>query len=298
MVDSVGATPVQIADPDEAFRMLRRLIEDRVSDGKSTRSASLKPTLRELGFNQEALGFKSFRQFLHDAESQGHVRLVRAPIGPDVDVLPREVVVPSASRPSTQVRSDVWGAFVQWNSELLRFYDRQADRVVTTSSSEDSGDFQRAWEREPGRFVPIRPVSPEITMTWMRDFAEALPEGTIKTELQSTLGGSRPFRDFKDAVERLGLAGRWREVRHGHTRREIDGWVEANALGIDLSRWPPPRSADSHPPLRRMATSPSASTTTREQILRAIHRMSTAELLRVPIPAEYLIRDRDEPGRS
>jgi hypothetical protein len=286
---------------NDALELLHRVVDQRVASGRSTRSASIKPPMVDQGFDQSALGYATFRDFLVEAERRGRVALVPASTGPDVEVLPMESKTTAVARAPHEyrIRFDLWQAFVEWRPAHLRLYDRLRDSIVIAADSADdpaSREVRRAWTAEPNRFVPIRPITMDATMSWMRDFTEALPEGEIRDKLLASLAAARPFKTFKETAQQLGVEDRWREVRHARTRQAIEGWVNANGLRVDLHRRPDTEPRTDQSVRRDLA--PRGTASARERVLRALQQMSTAELLRLPIPAEYLVgRDFEQEPR-
>ena len=144
------AQPTSSTTPSEleiAFQLLADVVAEQAEQGRSLHAASLKPLLVKRsagGFSDRALGFASFYAFLVAARDKTWIDLRPAGTTPnDVVVVPlvpasgadaAPVGEPSrgygASKPR-HIRSDLWAAFVNWDSGFKRVYDRNRDRAGT-----------------------------------------------------------------------------------------------------------------------------------------------------------------------
>lgn len=298
-----------------AYERLAELTTRLVGNGRSTRSAGVKPALQGLdaSFDERRLGFRSFRSFLEAAEANGHVALRGVPGTPDVDVFPAGPLAShdaGASRPE-RIRGDVWSAFVDWRSHWERVYDRETHQVgwLPTVSSPDEGavvaDLRRAASDDPSRYVRIEPIRQDVTLDWMTRFVEGLPDGTEQQMLKDALANARPIRAFVIAVNRSRVKDEWGKERLERVRAHITSWAEANGLALDLTteREPltaPPELRSGHAPRRPVAgarrsppTMGPAADDLRDRVCRAVRAMSRAELLRLAIPLEYILDEVD-----
>src|SRR5262249_10233255 len=139
---------------EQARVCLRETVESLVAEGRSTKSAGLKPRLQSKtngAFDEHALGFPTFRAFLIDAEGAGVVRLHRVS-GPDILVLPPEGVQPLSAEPSI-IRNDVYVAFVEWRGGRTWVWDREAEKAVPAENDVSSNGLS-------SRFVAIASIAP------------------------------------------------------------------------------------------------------------------------------------------
>ncbi len=302
-------TDVQ-AEREAAFRALADLVENRLSEARSLRSAALKPLLVASGFDERQLGFQTFRAFLQAAEEAGFVSIRPASAGPDVDVLPLGAPE-GAAAPSTsgRIRADIWDAFVDWNPGWSRLYDRERDRAFKIPANESMGEspahnaLRQEWKQAPERFAEITPISMQEAYSWMSEFLHSLPQEPARERLASTLASNFPFKHFRDEVRAVGLDHEWKKVQLERVRQKILDWASKHDIEIDLA-YRPEVGAERVSPTRLTAgerfPGPRAridESFTRTRILAAVNRMSTAELLRLPIPVEYLL-EREGTGKS
>jgi hypothetical protein len=287
-----------------AFRLLADLAQRWYAEGRRAYGAGLKPEMRALtgnAFDENELGFATFKQFLMAAADQDFVDVYPAPNNShDVYVVPKgktpsETIEarPSArSATEPRVRADIWKAFVDWNKAFARFYDRTSDTahlVATTESVLDSPEIKVLREQqrmEPDRFVPITPISLEEQVGWMREFA-ARQQPEDQLHLMLATESSRPARDFSVAVRRSPtLASAWRRERIKRVLEVIEPWKAEHNVAVDI--YSPPATT-SIPAARPSDDLTIDEKRLRERVHVAIDAMSVAELLDLPIRLHYII---------
>jgi hypothetical protein len=254
-------------------------------------------------FTPAAAGFDNFRDFLRFAEQVGVVELVPPAPGGDIEVLLAAVSggpAPVSPAQHGTVRQDLWEAFVDWSSQWSRAYDVQTNQVVKAAVSADgkrSSATENDWARDPARFRRISPITREDQLLWMRGFVDQLSSDAEREELSLALGTERPLSAFAEALRKTPKIQReWYQALSGHVITKITEWATEEGLGIDIFQM-------SVPPRRKSGRADEASTTSRvstgqdgspdalrKQVLDAVARMPLSELLRLPIPAEYLLR--------
>lgn len=280
---------------EELVTIVRRLL----GEGKSTRSAGIKPILREkTGFDEAALGYLTFRGFLEGAQASGFVRLKPALRGPDVEVYPPETDVPEMGISRRRIRTDLWDAFVDWTPGFIRVYDRESGRahrfseIQTPRESAWLTDIRNAWLEDPDRFVSISHIPVETTLQWMREFTFDSTEGSNQERLLSALGASRPIRQFTLTVRALDLFLEWHSKRVQSLEEIIQKWAADHGLTIDI-HGAVPGSAEPlfSSPSATAGPAPEELTTDelRELVRAALDRMPRADLLRIPLPLEFVI---------
>jgi hypothetical protein len=281
----------------------------KLADGPVT-GAKLGLLLRQVdtAFEPQRYGHRNLRAFLAAntdvvqvtrAEFDIMVRLADAPqpasaTGHDVDLQP--------------VRQDLWSAFTFVSASLSRFYDRESDRVITFPQ-EPSGDepkavaeMRAAVAAAPERHVRITPLSSGEHRAAAGTFIAGLPnDDTRRAELDAALGASMWFKEFTGVLRRYAdLNVRWRRHRSAIVVARIRAWMAEAHLDIrDAFAVARPRrlhvverrlDPDDETPRKNANAEIIGSNQIREQLLRAVAEMSTAELLRLPIPAEYVLR--------
>ncbi len=292
----------------DAYRALVESVRELEAANRLTYAASVKPRLKLLlpQFDEATLGFGSFKSFLLAATELGYITLKPTP-GGDLEVHTVEAApAPTGTRESPtrrRMREDVWKAFIDW-TDAARFWDRQEHRAVIAV-----GDDAAGFAADPSRYVPVQAVSKDTHVSWMRDFVDALEDGDVKAALASALERPEGHRDFGTLIRQLGLASRWYPELFKRVTDHVTTWAAANGVQDDLfesKEHPGPALRPLPPagPLRPFApsvsvwsrgtrlTRPSATTEAiRARVMAAIQRMPLADLLRLAIPAEYLLTD-------
>jgi hypothetical protein len=247
--------------------LLRKLIGDLSRDGRSTRSASVKPALVALSagaFDEKALGFSSFRAFLEHAAQLGSVRLVKAETGPDVDVVPN-LDPESVGEPDHRIRQDIWNAFVAWPDSTKRYWDKNSQLVQIFRVD---GDIPQEG------FVEIEPIKRATVQQWMEIFA-ANTQGVKGEALRAALADAKPFQAFVEAAGKQGLLHGWRQSHRSQVEAVIAKWLADNQLSIDLYDMTVQPWADS-------ARSSAVSRSSRRKVVRAFEQEAVAPGQGVP----------------
>ena len=289
---------------DQALQLLERSVRALRSAGALTYAAGVKARMKQLaedeypeGFSEESLGLPNFRSFLNLALARGIVRLVTTPSGDDFEVFLRD----EPSRPvARRLRHDLWNAFIHWPDGNARAYDRILNQVVTCPHEE----LERLRTSEPTRFVEIPENPRSATRDLMLAFLEQVPAGTPKSRLEEALlDESDPEKKFVDALRgESRLLARWRADQTDHYSRVVEEWAKTHEVSADLyeAKPEPPRVRGasarrhvpaSHPREREAGLSSGEIQVLRARVIAAVQRMPLADLLRMPIPIEYLLSD-------
>lgn len=89
----------------------------------------------------------------------------------------------------------------------------------------------QAFVRDPGRYVPIDPVSSCHQHHWMIRFAASVPDIELRRRLESVLRGRGAFRLFKDVLALHAVEWqRWQACRSALLRTRIVAWLERKQL--------------------------------------------------------------------
>lgn len=298
------------AERQAAYAHLAEIVRKFVAAGRGTRSAGLKPAMlyTHEEFDENRLGFRSFRAFLEAAAEEGFVSLRPAPTGPDVDVLPPNAVAAVGREARLgRIRRDLWAAFVDWSAEWRRFYDKETGRVAWLPAVEEPteepsyAEIRKAIADAPDRYFAIEPIQQDATLEWMSEFVSGLDKSE-GAALRTALTSARPIRAFVFAARETGLEDRWRAWRFERVLERINGWAAENQIELDLMVerepiTPGPRAryaATARPLTARPRGAPGGGVPLeelRDRVCAAVRRMSRGELLLLAIPLEYVLDD-------
>ena len=287
---------------EAALRLLQSVVHDRLASGRRTHSAGLKPAMQQRsnqGFSEIRLGFPNFRAFLEWAQDAGAVRLVPAPTGPDMEVLPAHPAADQAIPTSEsrglrgRIRADLWRSFVDWRTDWRRVFDRESGEArMFPREPHEVGDapqhaaLRAAVTDNPNRFVEIAPIPQDAQLAWMREFADAEADSPLNVQLQAALRDERPAAAFATRLRQTPTAlhrwNRWRELR---VAAAIQEWAGNHQLEVTIHDEPQRRFVEGP----RLFVADMDDQALRQRLHEAIDKMPMAELLRLPIPLEYLI---------
>jgi hypothetical protein len=303
--------PMETADRDRldaAFELLRDVVGEHFERGRLCHAAGLKPAMQAKApdFHESRLGFSSFREFLRVAEVQGVVKVQAAPTGPDVVVLPMSATSdPRAAdslldqHGSFRIRGDLWRAFFDWTPGFIRVYDRANDEAVVLPAkpnpfqTAEQNQLREELEQQPDRFVSIDPIDINVQLGWMNEFVAELSDPGLQQIFGVALASDRPIAGFTRAVRTdPRLARMWQRRRVEKVRAEIEQWSEAHGLDIRTEERPEaPKPTPSVPERERDLDEGSGEVAAlRDRLHTAIDRMTYGDLLRLPIPVEYILR--------
>lgn len=286
----------------EAFDALVEASAELLREGRVARAAAVKSALqRRLGtFDEAKLGFPSFRAFLIAAQDAGRVQIRPAAVGPDVDVVPIgvELPTPPSSTHTNRLRRDVWDAFTRWDDGFIRFWNRSQSRAFRISERPFEGEavevsaMRDAYIAKDPQIVPIAHVSVEDIVGWARDFILSLPNDPSRVALLGALEQELPVHNFTQLVRRLGFGPRWHDWQAGRVRSLVEQWAADHAIEVDLSREPDAldRRADQTRSSRSTA-GPSTDADLRRRVHELVDQMTVPELLNIAVPLRLMVQD-------
>ena len=138
---------------------------------------------------------------------------------------------------------------------------------------------------DPTRFVEITPISQGEQLAWMREFADAETDSPLKTDLHAALGAERPAAEFAARLRQTPTAlHRWNRWREQRVATVIQEWARNNQLELSLYE---AQARPAEP--TGLFTGTLDDEMLRRRLHEAIDKMPAPELLRLPIPLEYLI---------
>lgn len=300
----------------ESLDLLRDSVRDLLASKRRTTAAavSLEMRRRDHAFTPESVGFDKFRDFLRFAQGVGAVTLLPPIPGGDMEVLSAGARVPPGeavtytTTPPRPIRRDLWQAFVDWSPRWHRALDVSTGRIETLPAEPENNDArsserQLAWENNPHRFRQIVPLTRDDQLQWMHAFVGQLPAGPEKDELEAALRAERPVTSFVEASRSHPEIDRsWRYNLTEQVTAAITRWMQKEQITTDIFHMPtrkdvrgqqefsPSTTADDVPVSQAITRRAGSSDELRQQVLEAVARMSLSELLRLPIPAEYLLR--------
>lgn len=288
-----------------AHRLLKEAVSALQRRGRTTTSAGVKSEMKSIDstFDESSLRFTGFRAFLEDAQTRGVATLAKAPTGPDVVVsIPGVDSAPSAQPKDgadSKVRPEIWRAFVAWDNGLRRVYDRQtsAIRLVERGpDGEDVADLDEEIEKDPDRFIEIKPIPRSDQLQWMRDFTERLDPGPVKSALSNALTTDRPLADFARVVRNEpGIAERWHLRLTRQVKNVIAVWRAEHGVTLEVDDVSPvgssrPKQPKRPRPFEAARLHGGSLDDMRDAMLAVIAQLPTEELMQIKVPVVYLFK--------
>ncbi|MER6060635.1 hypothetical protein ABT167_05385 [Streptomyces sp. NPDC001792] len=303
--------------------------------------ASSRPTASEVrlemkrrtygGFDPKKLGYRRFRDFLNDAETEGLIGIDHLRQGDVSLYLPTEAEGSSAP---VAIRQDLWNAFVNWNTSFSRYYDLEKEEAVLVPRDPAPlepvryVEFRQRLTRNPDSFIEIHPVSRETQIEWMRDFSARVRSGELKELLNAALVGPKAAKGFAAVLRSIpevqvewhrslsnrvyGEILKWKEAHERLASLEIESTKAGDAVSVVSGSFPHAERVSGDGPergqaadvahllaLQRSSKVPSLAVgrkkdTVGDLRLRlhlAIDRMPESELRKISIPVGYLFEE-------
>jgi hypothetical protein len=282
---TANPSPVEVGKA-EAFEVLKAEVANLNQGGRVPTAAGLKSSLqrKNSSFDERALGYKRFIEFLEDAEAKGYVSVLRDPLNhpriyPAGEATAKAKAAISESDAvamgTLRLRSDVWRSVIDWEQNYT------------------------PWEKQPNRFVQMTQISQEQQIGWMKEFAEAQLDNA-REELVAALAPGAPRGKFRLTLAKNSLDAAWSRSLQAHAARFVQDWAAANSVSI--KHLFDQRSPDPEPAMASASTTETSepaitgtdagqTTRLRAELHRVIDRMSLEELASLRIPAGYLIAD-------
>jgi hypothetical protein len=303
---TANPSPVEVGKA-EAFEVLKAEVANLNQGGRVPTAAGLKSSLqrKNSSFDERALGYKRFIEFLEDAEAKGYVSVLRDPLNhpriyPAGEATAKAKAAISESDAvamgTLRLRSDVWRSVIDWEQNYTRAWDRRISRAFMYPSDDESTP---PWEKQPNRFVQMTQISQEQQIGWMKEFAEAQLDNA-REELVAALAPGAPRGKFRLTLAKNSLDAAWSRSLQAHAARFVQDWAAANSVSI--KHLFDQRSPDPEPAMASASTTETSepaitgtdagqTTRLRAELHRVIDRMSLEELASLRIPAGYLIAD-------
>lgn len=267
-----------------AFQLLEEALRDIAERGSTPAAAGVSARMRQLepDFIVSEYGFRTFRQLLSAAEEQGLVSVLQPEGSSDriVQLRSRDVPGPRFTG-RTWLRRDLWQAVLDYQLGGTYVFSRQSKTTVPVDlAPSDPGTDTDA--------VLVPTITSDVMVGWMRAFAERQGDGT-RQALATALDSADPIRDFDMEVRRTSnLERRWKRDLHTNVTRHVLAWAARHEIPLtDLQVDPEPPASPTEPPQVPQRRDEEV---LRRRILRALESMPLSELLKIPIPVEYVLR--------
>jgi hypothetical protein len=226
----------------------------------------------------QACGFPTLKALLQELVKQQQVRIGNDDQGAfAVWLLAKPADLSPQRQRYNPLRQDVWNAFAISYPSGRRFMHR-------TSGAVRMGQVERPTPAD--QWAEFEAIGDEEQRKWAREFVAELEGGNQFTEAVNAEDWFRRFpRELRlSAIPDVGR--KWNRVRTERVSAHVRNWCEENKIDPELA-FQQQASAD----LAFRPASASVPRETRTVVLAALARMTTDELLQIPIPAKYLLEE-------
>lgn len=274
---------------DEYFDAVYQLVKNNEDGSKGLKASYLGLLLsRSIPQSHSEFGYATLKGLLSDMQVRGFLKLGGEGPAQALTVW-TETRSPQAATAATLVkptymRTEVWSAFVRPFPQGRRFLNR-----IT-------GDVRMGLEKAPtppDDWAEILPIPEEAQKSWLRDFLDH-SELANDGHLRELLGDQHWFVKVPSALRKhqTSLYGTWNRIRTEHVVQIAYDWCGKNNVVWSLVAQEKAQKDRPSAAKDNSAVSPPAVLeSAREQMLAALARMPTSELLAIPIPGKYFISE-------
>ena len=121
-----------------------------------------------------------------------------------------------------------------WRMDEGRYFlDSETGEVIAWTGADDPEHSEDELDARlaEGRLLPIDPLPSSVEYGWMEEFAAAVGNPALCWQLDGALGGSRPFRRFKDVLaDHPAERERWFAFHSERVREAAKEWLEENGI--------------------------------------------------------------------
>jgi hypothetical protein len=143
-----------------------------------------------------------------------------------------------------EMRSDEWASYLDVRTGEIRV--SRIDRFACEREDHELTDEEIEGGLADGTLVAVDPLASSGEYAWMGDFADAVPDAGLRRALQRALGGSRPFRRFKDVLAAHPHQSElWFAFRGVRLREAVREWLADH--NIEPTTGPPSSSGQAEP---------------------------------------------------
>jgi len=246
-------------------------------------------------FDEKALGYRKFAEFLHDTLSD-YITIDLPATPGDLSVSLKRIPLPAAHKApprqdSPRIRSDVWQAFTNPDPLRKRFFQRD-NRAILHFLSKRSESYQEQLNGNPQNFVEIEEISAQNQIQWMHELLDEIKlESGERAPLEALISAGYSSSANAAFTRALGEhEEKWRRYRTRRVAKTIETWAQEHHVAYDELCEPKTDTlaGQSSPAL---AAAPAEVLTPRQQAEQLLKRLDDEEIAKIVIPAmlSYLL---------
>ncbi|MFC7370784.1 UPF0158 family protein [Fictibacillus iocasae] len=129
---------------------------------------------------------------------------------------------------------DIIIAYLDNHYDHSYYYDKQEKSIYMEIDEALTGESGVDWDDEENefRFIPIPKVLSNEVYGWMLEFESK----QTHSKLLRALNSRKPFREFKEVSDQLGLLDQWHEYEYERALNRIRSWAEENGILEELEK--------------------------------------------------------------
>ncbi len=137
-----------------------------------------------------------------------------------------------------EIRQDDLFTALADRSGAAHYLDRKTGEILFSSTQENTAmqkELNQKMEQDPGRWLPIAPVSGRDALHVMESFVNSLPDGDQKKALAQTLTMEDTVTHFQQALYRMpNLGETWRVFHNSALHDLADTWLAQEGIVASL----------------------------------------------------------------
>lgn len=128
-------------------------------------------------------------------------------------------------------------AFLSQDDELGHALHRLTGEIFLDAPESITGEPEIDWDDEETieNLIPIPQISSQEAFGVMVNFAKE-QVSLVRSQLLVILDQRKPFRNFKDKVQMLGLEDSWYSYEKDYATSELTQWLEENGIKLGHAR--------------------------------------------------------------
>jgi hypothetical protein len=130
-----------------------------------------------------------------------------------------------------KVTQELIDAFLMHDDKFSYVLNRVTGEILLDASEFMTGEPEIDWDDEEmdENLIVIPQISSSEGFEIMLSFTTE-QEPVVRDKLREILNGRKPFRNFKDTVQIMGLAQSWDSFENDYAKKYLIEWLEENGI--------------------------------------------------------------------